>query len=443
MKTVFQVCSTARVRNIGPDRNVLHVPSALVEARDVALVVSRIHNVGIGRIGRDVSRFSAADRIPVLPADFAVIAAAGDRDGRVVLLRAIHIVRIARVGDDVVKLRRGLIVLASPCLTAVQADRSAAVVARNHAPGIFRINPQPVIVAVRNLDLVEGAAPIGGPEKFHIQNVNRIGILRIGDHVHVIPGPLIQGVIAVYQIPRVPAVIGAKQPTVFRFDNRVHAIGIRPHRQPNSAVRSLRQSMFFQPLPGCAAIGRAVEPAPGSAAGETPRRAPRLPQRRKQNVRIPRIERNVDGARVLILIKHFIPGLAAIQRAENSALRVRTKRMPERRHKDNFRVARIHNHLPDRARILQPDVLPGLPCIHRLPHAIAVRNISANAGFARPHIDNVRVRLRHRQAAYGRSTLFVKNRRPTGCAVGRLPHSSAGDAKIVSRRIARNARRGQ
>ena len=245
LKAVFQIGRAARIRKIGPHRNVLHLAGAFVEARDVALVVARINNIRIGRIGRDVSGFSAAYRIPVVAPDFAVIAAAGNRDRRIVLLRAVHVIRIARVGGHVIELRGRLIVLPGPALAAIQADCHAAIVAGNHAPGVLRIDPQSVIVAVRNFDLVERASAIGGPEELHVEDVNRVRVLRIGDHVHVIPGPLVQAVTAIHQIPAVAAIVRAIEATLFRLDDRVHAIRVRCHRHTDSSVGTLRQSVLF------------------------------------------------------------------------------------------------------------------------------------------------------------------------------------------------------
>ena len=161
-----------------------------------------------------------------------------------------------------VELRRRLVILPSPGLASIQAYGCTAIVTGNHALRIPRIDPQPVIVAMRNLDLVEGTSAVGGLEELHIQDVNRVGILRIGDHMHVVPGPLIQAVTAIHQVPAVSAIVGAIEARIFilRFNDRVYAIGIRRHRQPNASVRSLGQTMLRQSLPGRPTIGRAVQP---------------------------------------------------------------------------------------------------------------------------------------------------------------------------------------
>jgi hypothetical protein len=178
------------IREFGPYRNALDLVRAPVKARDVALIVAGIHNVRVEWRGRNISRFSAPDGIPFVAANRAVIAAAGNRDGGIILLCAIDVVRRPRIRDDVVELRRRLVVFTCPGLAAIQADCNATVVRRDHSFCILRIDPQTVIVAVRNFNLVEVAAAVGGLEELHVGYVNRIGILRIGDHVHVIPRAL-------------------------------------------------------------------------------------------------------------------------------------------------------------------------------------------------------------------------------------------------------------
>src|SRR5882757_1069413 len=113
--------------------------------------------------------------------------------------------------------------------------------------------------------------------------------------------------------------------------------------------------------------------------------------------------------------------------------------MSERRHENNIRIPWMHDDFPDGSRILKPNVLPRLARVQRLPYAVAVGDISANAGFARPYVNHVRVGLCHGQTADGWSAVLVENRRPGGRTVGRLPHSPASRAKVVRGRIARNA----
>ena len=108
-----------RVGKFGLLGDRFHLPGMPVVARDVALVVGGVNDVGIGRVRGDVAGLAASDVIPVLPIDRALIATAGDGDCPGILLRAIHAVGYGRVGNDVVELRRGLVVFAGPVLASI------------------------------------------------------------------------------------------------------------------------------------------------------------------------------------------------------------------------------------------------------------------------------------------------------------------------------------
>src|SRR6202040_3129581 len=62
-------------------------------------------------------------------------------------------------------------------------------------------------------------------------------------------------------------------------------------------------------------------------AANLPRRNARGPQHRINRLRIRRIEGEVGGAGVLILVENFLEGLAAVGRTKHAALRVRAVRM--------------------------------------------------------------------------------------------------------------------
>ena len=131
-----------------PHRDVLLLLAVPIEPGDDASARAGIDNVGVARIGNDVTALSAARVIPVLPPDVAFIAAAGDADRRVVLLRAVEVIEKTIIGGHVIELRRGLGVLAAPGLAAIHGNGCAAVVAVDHPPGICGIDPQAVMVAM-------------------------------------------------------------------------------------------------------------------------------------------------------------------------------------------------------------------------------------------------------------------------------------------------------
>src|SRR5208282_1728375 len=127
LKTMLEFGCSASIAQFGRDGDVFDLVGAAVEARDVALIVAGIHDVRVGWIGRDISRFPASDLIPTVAANGGVIAAAGNRHGGIILLRAVYVVRRPRIGDNVVKLRGRLVVLAGPRLASIKADGNAAV----------------------------------------------------------------------------------------------------------------------------------------------------------------------------------------------------------------------------------------------------------------------------------------------------------------------------
>src|SRR5690348_13519289 len=133
-----------------------------VEARDEAIVGTGVDDVGVVGIGNDKAGFAAADFVPIGLVDGALVTAAGDGDGGIVLLGAVHAVRNDVVGGHVVELRGGLIALRSPGLAAVVRNRGAAVVGINHPVGMRGVDPEAVIVSVGRTNDIESVAAVGG-----------------------------------------------------------------------------------------------------------------------------------------------------------------------------------------------------------------------------------------------------------------------------------------
>ena len=126
-------------------------------------------------------------------------------------------------------------------------------------------------------------------------------------------------------------------------------------------------------------------------------------------MRIVGIECNVDSARVLVLVQNLFPVLASIGGAKDSAFGIRPKRVAQRGYEDNIRILRIDDHFPDRPRIMQPDIFPGLPAIDCFVNSIAMRDVAANAGLARSHVNDVWIRRRDRQASNCGDGLLIEN----------------------------------
>src|SRR4051812_49344957 len=147
--------------------------------------------------------------------------------------------------------------------------------------------------------------------------------------------------------------------------------------------------MFFQMLPCGAAIVGAIHTAARTSTSHAPGRTPSLPQSCKENIGVMRIEGHVDATGVFVLVEHLLPGLATVGSAENATFRVWPEGMAQSRDKRDVRIVGIDDDLPDRARVAQTDVLPCLATVESLVNSIAVRNIAANAGLARAHVQHI------------------------------------------------------
>jgi hypothetical protein len=90
----------------------------------------------------------------------------------------------------------------------------------------------------------------------------------------------------------------------------------------------------------------------------------------------------------------------------------------------------------------RPTFFHVFPRVHRLPNAVPLRDVAAQAAFARPHIHHVGIGDRNRDAANPRRSVVIEDGRPRVRAVRRFPNASAGGAKIVGRRVAGNSSRG-
>src|SRR5215472_3662055 len=146
---MFQILRAVPGDIEGPDGDVHRLLGALVKPGDQALG-SGVDNVRLGRIWGDIAALTAADVIPVLAPNHAVVIVTLDGYRAVVLLRAVDVVRPAIVSDHVIELGGRLVVLRGPGIPAVDGDGGSAVVAVDHTLRIVRIQPQAVMIAVRS-----------------------------------------------------------------------------------------------------------------------------------------------------------------------------------------------------------------------------------------------------------------------------------------------------
>ena len=155
-------------------------------------------------------------------------------------------------------------------------------------------------------------------------------------------------------------------------------------------------------------------------------------------MRVGRIESDVDGACLVVLVENFLPGLSGVERTEDASLRIGPVGMPQRGNEKDIGVARVHNYTPDVARIFEANVNPGFSRVCRPVHAIAMGDVAADAGLARPHVDHVGVRGRDGNAADGRHRLLIEQRSPIASTVGGLPDPSGDSAEVKYAGITRH-----
>src|SRR5438067_12469983 len=130
-----------------PNAHVLSFFLVLIVANDVALAVG-VNNVPVARIGYDEPALAAARSKPILCRDHALLAPACDAYIRVVLLRAVNVIRIGVVDRDVIKLCRRLVILRRPGLATIHRDTGAAVIGVADPIRILWINPEPMMIAM-------------------------------------------------------------------------------------------------------------------------------------------------------------------------------------------------------------------------------------------------------------------------------------------------------
>src|SRR5262245_5123083 len=131
-----------------------------------------IDDVGIVRTNRDIATLAGTGDEAILPEDAGVVGAAGNRDAGVILLRAVHVVRIPAVGSEVIELGGRLVVNGAETVSAVERDVRSTVVALNHPLVVLRVDPEVVVVTVGSGNFGECLAAVGALPKFEVVDVD-------------------------------------------------------------------------------------------------------------------------------------------------------------------------------------------------------------------------------------------------------------------------------
>src|SRR6185312_876641 len=224
---------------------------------------------------------------------------------------------------DVIELSACL-VFRSPGFAAVIADGRATVVGFDHSLGVVRCDPQIVVVAVRNADRLVRLSAVGRVIEADVGYVNAVLVLGVCEDARVVPCALPQAATVVELDPRGAGVIGTKHATGIGFDDCPQPSFLRWRRRDSDvADYPLGKARIARDLgPVLTRIRGLEDPASGPAGYELPRLAVRLPEGRVQYPRILRVDLEVGDTGLVVPEQHLSPGLAAIGRLEDPAIRV-------------------------------------------------------------------------------------------------------------------------
>ena len=388
--------------------------------------------------------FAAGGGLPVALANGAAAAAVQNPHRGVVLLRPVDAVGEVRVGDDAVELAGGLVVVGRPVQAPIGADLGAAVIGDNHAAGVFRRNPEVVVVAVRGVAAFEGAAAVLAFVVRYVHYVEHVLVARVGVDAGVVPGPLAQAAFFIDFLPGLARVVGAEQAALGRFQQRPHPVGVgRRYRDAANAERALGQAFIVRDiLPGVAAVHAFPQPRARPARREAVGRAAHVPGSGVQDAWVAGVESEVHGARVAVGEEHAQPGFAAILAAVHPAHVAGLIEVAHGGHEYHVGVFGVNADAADVARVGQPDVGPGLARVGRFPHPETRRHVAAHGFLALAGVNHVGVGLAHGYRANGAAEILIRNVLPGAAAVFGAPHAAARRAHVVEVGLARYARDG-
>ena len=163
-----------------------------------------------------------------------------------------------------------------------------------------------------------------------------------------------------------------------------------------------------------------------------------LPERGVHDVRIARIDLDVVGAGVLVLVQHFLKRPTAIGRAEDAALLVRPVGMAEGGDEEAIGIVRIDCDHRDHLRVVETEIRPALSSVRGLIEAIPGREVGSNDPCARADVDHIRIGGRDADGADRPGTLVVEEGMPGGTVVGRPPDTAVVEADVGDVRLARD-----
>ncbi len=149
-----------------------------------------------------------------------------------------------------------------------------------------------------------------------------------------------------------------------------------------------------------------------------------LPQRGVDRVGMARVDADVVGAGVFVLVEHLLEVLAAVGRAKDSAFGIRTVRMAERGDEEPVGVRGVHVDHGDHLAVAKTEVHPGLASISGFVDTVTHGEIRSDDAGARADVDDVRVGGGDRDRADRTGWLVVEQRYPSRTVISRAPHAA-------------------
>ena len=266
-----------------------------------------------------------------------------------------------------------------------------------------------------------------------VEHVDDVLVLRIGNHVRVVERALPHVSVFIDERPGRAGIVGAEQPALFVFDERIDSIGIGArHAHADATDHARRQAgVACDFRPGFACIGGLEQAAARPAARHRVLHAEGFPHRCVHHVGIGAIDGKVDGRCLVVAEQHASPRLAAVGALVDAPLIVRSAHVAKGGNPDDVRVGGMHADFRDVLFFAEPDVCPGLACVGGLVDAIARHDVAANARFAHPYVHDVGIGFRHGHGADRRTLdLTIGHGRPGFTAVRCFPEAATDGAKV-------------
>ncbi len=413
------------------DRTLLS--GAHVSPRQVAVLRLGVHNPRLDVVDLGVEPVSAVNHRPVFVGDsIARSGLARPAPASVVLQSATNVVRLFIVQADFIKLSYGDGVLEVPALPVVVAPVNSAVAAGNDVIRIRGINPHGVKVAVNFLHsaVVEGLAAVFREKHRRAQHPDAQIVVGIDPHLAVIRRPRV-GV--AHFLPAFALVLAAVDAALVVLHQRVNDVGIFAidvqADASGFAAIFIRQS-FAEFFPGGAAVGGLVNARFRAATIEAERSAPPRIRRGIKSVGAFRVHRQVADSGVVADFQHLGPGLAAVAGLVDTAFRICSPQMAERRRVNHLWISRVNHHATDVVSLRQAHVFPSFAGVGGLVNPVAPGRALAVVRLAAANPHDRGIGRRDGNIANGRNRFFVKHRFPRGAIIGGLPDAASGHAYV-------------